>query len=182
MFNLIVIGVVLAVMTAVGIAARTHFVDIGVAKVQKQYAALIKTCGERDPADCANEWTDAMAKNRTLAADVTRIDRERQLCSEGVKKQGELQAVTDAEKEKNVAKAMTLVASAQAEAAKQRALASQPPKPGVTCEQRLQAVDASLDELAARQLRFNPSGPVGGGSENAPAGSGAGASPVRIRQ
>lgn len=182
MFSLIVYGLVIAALVGGAFAVKSSIEDKGAAKMRATWATLIDKCesSKRKAADCTNEWTDAVAKNATLNAALGQVTAQANQCSQSVQAAADAGAKIGLAKEANLAKSFTLVASAQAEAAKQRALAAQPAKPGVTCDQRLQAIDASLDELAARQLRFNPDGPVGGGAEGATAGAGGSGATLRL--
>jgi hypothetical protein len=183
MFSLIMYALVIAALVGGAFAVKGSIEDKGAAKMRATWAPLIEKCesAKRKAADCTNEWTDAVAKNGTLNLALGQVTAQANQCSASVKQAAADGVAIEQAKQTNLAKSLTLVASAQAEAAKQRALAAAPQKTGVTCEQTLRAVDASLDELAARQLRFNPDGPVGGGAEGAAAGAGGSDSTVRIR-
>lgn len=182
MIQLIALTVLAAVLTAGAYAIRSHIEGIGEKRITDRWGALITKCekSKRDAPTCEKEWSDAQANVATLTRNNTIIAGERDACSSGVKEQGDKQKAVDLAVAAAITASAKAAQSAQAEAAAQRAKSKEPAKTGVTCEQTLKAVDTSLDELAARRLRFNPPAAAGGTDPGKAPDPGAGAGALRI--
>lgn len=182
MLNIIFLGILAAALAGGAFAIKSSIEEKGANKVRAQWSALIQKCGKRNAPECAQEWTDAVAKNVSLQADVARIDGERQQCTASVNSLGEQQKAIQDAKVKTMAEviASKRLASVRVEIIEQRAKAQQAPKKGVSCEEILDAVDISLTELAARRMLFSPVDDSSGGSKVTPSGSGSSPGAVRI--
>lgn len=173
MIQLIIYGVIVAVLLGGAFAVRSSIENKGIEKQKAIDAPIIAAC----QADLKTA-TDA---NATMKADVLRIGAERDAQNQAVAQLAERTKQAMIEREKALAFAQGKVAALQGDADAMRQRLAQQPKPGVTCEQQLSSIDSTLRDLATRRVRDHP--PTGSGQQggNPAAGQGPGAGEVRIR-
>lgn len=173
MIQLIIYGVIAAVLLGGAYAVRSSIEAKGAEKQKAIDAPII--------AACQADLKTASEANTTLKADVLRIGAEREAQNAAVAQLAERTRAAMVEREKALAFAQGRMATLQGDADAMRQRLAQQPKPGVTCEQQLTSIDSTLRDLAGRRLRDHPPAGSGQPGGNPAAGQGAGAGEVRIR-
>lgn len=174
MVQLIIYGVIAAVLLGGAYAVRSSIEEKGAAKQRAKDEPII--------AACQADLKTAQGANDTLRMDVLRIGVEREAQNAAVQDLADRTKQAMVEREKALAFAQGKVAALQGDAAAMRQRLAQQPKPGVTCEQQLSSIDSTLRDLATRRVRDHP--PAAGSRDqggNPAAGQNPGAGEVRIR-
>jgi outer membrane murein-binding lipoprotein Lpp len=162
--QLIIYGVLAALVAGTLYAGYQHVVDKGRNEIKTKYAELIDKCDKlsdgrdsgRSPAMCAKEWTAAMDANATLQVDLANLDTQRQACTDSIKGWKTLadraSAVADQNRKTAEGAINQLRGSRDSSLAKSRLT----PTASESCEQILDELDRDSRDLAEKRAILFP--------------------------
>jgi len=161
MIQLVIYGVIAAVLMGGAYAVRSSIEDKGAAKQLAIDKPIIEACqAAKKVAEGAND---------SLRVDLAKLTAERDAQSEAVAELGERTKAALLEREKAIAFSRGQANVLKADADALRARLAKPPTKGASCEQTLTSIDGTLRELAVRRLRDHPPAAGGSGAGGSPA-------------
>lgn len=157
MLKLIVYGIVVLAIMGMLYAAYEYVVDKGRNEIRTQDAPFTTPCKKKKMTvqACADEWTNAVAYNITLQADVGRWRDAAANCSGETTKGGKLKEAADKEKLRRLAEAEPQIRNLKERNAALEAHMAEAAKTASTCEQRIANIDAALRDMGQQAIRFS---------------------------